>query len=123
MEPKLQIFLMIVSIVFTSYIFFLVKKETLEIKYTLAWCFTGILLVLMALKPSLIYAITELLGIVLPVNAVFLLGILCILVILFTLTVAISRTSVRTKRLAQEIAIMNLELEKLRNLNNNIPIQ
>jgi len=94
------------------YIFSLVRKEKLELKYTLAWCLMGLVLVMIAVQPQIVEIIAELLGVGLPVNAVFLLGIFCILVILLTLTVAISRTSIRTKRLIQEMAIMKYEMDK-----------
>ncbi len=113
METRLQVFLIIASLIFAGYIFFLVRKQDLELKYTLAWCLMGAVLVLIALKPVIVMKLSDILGIGLPVNAVFLMGIFCILVILLTLTVAISRASVRTKRLAQEIAILKLEIEQM----------
>jgi len=99
------------------YIFSLVRKEKLELKYTLAWCLMGFVLVLIAVQPQIVEIIAELLGIGLPVNAVFLLGIFCILIILLTLTVAISRTSIRTKRLIQELAILKFEINENKSLH------
>lgn len=111
-ETRLQLFLMVISLTFLIYIFSLVRKEKLELKYTLAWCLMGLVLVMIAVQPQIVEIIAELLGVGLPVNAVFLLGIFCILVILLTLTVAISRTSIRTKRLIQELAILKFEINE-----------
>jgi len=77
----------------------------------------GFVLVLIAVQPQIVEIIAELLGIGLPVNAVFLLGIFCILIILLTLTVAISRTSIRTKRLIQELAILKFEINENKSLH------
>ncbi len=114
MEPRLQVFLIILSLSFAVYIMALVRREALELKYTLAWCLMSLILVIIALKPIVVIVIANALGVGLPVNAVFLLGIFCILIINLTLTVAVSRASVRTKRLAQEIAIIKLELDQVK---------
>ena len=111
-ETRLQFFLIILSLAFLIYFFALVRKGELELKYTLAWCLLGFVLVIIALQPQIVEIVADFLGIGLPVNAVFLLGIFCILVILLTLTIAISRTSIRTKRLIQEMAIMKYEMDK-----------
>ncbi|MCK9313715.1 MAG: DUF2304 domain-containing protein [Methanocorpusculum sp.] len=116
-QIRLQLFLIVISLTFLIYIFSLVRKEKLELKYTLAWCLMGFVLVLIAVQPQIVEIIAELLGIGLPVNAVFLLGIFCILIILLTLTVAISRTSIRTKRLIQELAILKFEINENKSLH------
>ena len=115
MAPRLQVFLIVISLSFMIYIFALVRREELELKYTLAWCFLGVTLVIIAIKPSLVLLLTKVLGMQLPVNTVFLTGIFCIMVIVLTLTVAISRTSVRTKRLIQELALVKGELSRMEN--------
>ena len=61
MEPKLQLFLIILSLVFMVYIFALVRKENLELKYTLSWCFMGLVLFIIALQPRLVMIIANLL--------------------------------------------------------------
>jgi hypothetical protein len=111
-ETRLQFFLIILSLAFLIYFFALVRKGELELKYTLAWCLLGFVLVIIALQPQIVEIVADFLGIGLPVNAVFLLGIFCILVILLTLTIAISRTSIRTKRLIQEMAIIRFEFNE-----------
>lgn len=115
-QTRLQLFLIVISLVFLIYIFSLVRKEKLELKYTLAWCLMGFVLVIIAVQPQIVEIIAEILGIGLPVNVVFLLGIFCILIILLTLTVAISRTSIRTKRLIQELAILKFEINENKSL-------
>lgn len=113
MEPRFQVFLIAISLSFMLYIFALVRREELELKYTLAWCFLGFTLVIISIKPDLVLMLSKALGMELPVNTVFLLGIFCIMVILLTLTVAISRASVRSKRLIQELALLKGEISAL----------
>jgi len=111
-EPKLQLFLIVISFLFASFIFVLVKKETLELKYTLVWIFTGIILIIISLQPKIVTFASIALGIGLPVNALFLFGILFTLIILLTVTIAISRALAKIRRLTQEVAILKFELSQ-----------
>lgn len=55
--------------------------------------------------PPLVNWLSYELGIASPVNMLFFLGFCFSLVIIFVLTVAVSRMSIRIKQLAQEIAL------------------
>ena len=55
--------------------------------------------------PQLIDWIAKTLGIASPVNMLFFLGFCFALMIIFVLTVAVSRASIRIKQLAQELAL------------------
>lgn len=114
MELKLQLLLLVISLLFAGIILFLVRKETLELKYSLAWLVTGLGLVVIAIQPGIIYAIASLMSIALPVNALFLIAIFFVLFILLTLTIAVSRAAGKIRRLAQEISILKLELVRLK---------
>jgi hypothetical protein len=114
-ELKLQIILIIISIIMTSYIIYLIRKEVLELKYSLFWIIIGIILLVISIFPGIIEFIARIMGIGLPVNALFLIGILFIIVILITQTVAISKAHVKITRLTQEIGI--LKMKKYKNKN------
>ena len=62
--------------------------------------------------PKGIEYISELMGIADPVNMLFFLGFCFSLAIIFALTVAVSRMSVRIKELAQELALYNKKVEE-----------
>ena len=55
--------------------------------------------------PQLIKTISEKIGIVSPVNMLFFFGFCFSLVIIFVLTIAVSKLSIKIKQLAQQIAI------------------
>ena len=65
----------------------------------------GISILVLDSFPLLINWISEELGIASPVNMLFFLGFCFSLMIIFVLTVAVSRMSIRIKQLAQEIAL------------------
>jgi len=109
---RLQIFILLISFFFTVFIIHFIRKEVLELKYTLVWIVTGLIILLISLFPQIVAFLAESAGIQTPVNALFLMGLLFALIIIFTLTVAISKISLRVTRLAQEISILKFELIK-----------
>ena len=116
MNNRLQIILIIASLLFLCYIIFMLRNKKIELKYTLAWLLAGASLLAAAVFPGLLRLISNLLNIVEPVNTLFLSIIFFILLILFTMTLALSRNANRVKALTQEIGILKLELERLNKL-------
>ena len=90
----------------------MVKKRALELKYVLAWIICDLVLVLLTLFPDLIGKLARFLGIFSPMNMVFFLGFLFSLIIIFSLTVALSRVTSRVRKLAQQIALYEEETKK-----------
>lgn len=113
MNSRLQVIMIIASLLFLCYIVFMLRGKKIELKYTLAWLIAGISLFFTALFPNLLRLLSNLLNIIEPVNTLFVFIIFFILLILFTLTIALSRNANRVKTLTQEIGIIKLELEKL----------
>lgn len=105
MTLKVKILISIALIVFLIAIVNMVRKRELELKYTLAWLAADVGIILMVLIPNLLNKISAVLGIYTPVNMVFFLGFVFSIIIIFILTVALSRMSTRVRRLAQIIAL------------------
>ena len=113
MNVKLQLFLVVTSMGFTGIIFAMLRKELLELKYTLLWIFAGISMVIISLFPEVFFVLTKLIGIIEPVNGLFFMGIFFSLLITFSLTIALSRQSERARKLAQEIALLEKKVREL----------
>lgn len=90
----------------------LVVKKRLETKYALVWYSSGFILLIFVCFPEFMSFLADLLGIELPVNMVFFMGFILILVIIMTLTIAVSRTSEKAKKLAQLVALLEERIEK-----------
>lgn len=110
MSLRLQIILLVLLAAGFAVIINMVRKRQLELKYVLAWLFADIVLVILVLFPSLIMMITRLLGIKSTMNMIFFLGFLLSLVIMFTLTVALSKVTASARRMSQTIAILENKL-------------
>lgn len=120
MEVKLQIIIALVVVIGILYIVSLIRRNRLELKYALSWLIIAVLVLVLDGFPGLMENLAELLGIASPVNMMFFLGFLFSLVIVLTLTVAVSIAAGSVKRLNQKIALMEKRIENLeRNRKEN----
>ena len=71
--------------------------------------FANIILFIFTLFPSTMGHVAAFFGIYSPVNMIFFMGFVLSLVIIFTLTVALSRVTARVRKLAQMIALQDEE--------------
>ncbi len=116
-NPTLSSFLntvlIIGSVCFFLFIVNMVRTKKLELKYALTWLLTSVSFVVMSIFPDALYFVAEVLQIELPVNALFLCVIFLLLLMVFALTVAVSRQASRIKKLVQEIGLLKGELQEL----------
>lgn len=120
MEVKLQIIIALVVVIGILYIVSLIRRNRLELKYALSWLIIAVLVLVLDGFPGLMENLAELLGIASPVSMMFFLGFLFSLVIILSLTVAVSIAAGSVKRLNQKIALMEKRIENLeRNRKEN----
>jgi hypothetical protein len=90
-------------------VFELVRSRRLQEEYSLLWLFTGGVLLLLSCWRGLLDRMAQATGIHYPPSALFLVGLGFLLVILLHFSVIISDLSERTKKLAQEVALLREE--------------
>jgi hypothetical protein len=110
---KLQFMMSLISLLGLAFLLNQIVKYKLELKYSLLWLFLSLATILLAVIPRVSFEIAAWFGIETPVNALFLFGILLSMMIVFSLTVALSQHMVRIRHLSQELGIYKNELEKL----------
>jgi len=123
LPEKLQFILLILSL---GGLFFLVNqiiKYKLELKYSLLWLFLSLVTILLAVIPGLSGTLAHGLGIETPANLLFLFGILLLLMIVFSLRVALSHHMVKIKQLSQELGIYKNELKQVQTRLNELTKQ
>ena len=113
MNRTLQVILVIASTLFFIFIFNMIRNKRLELKYALTWLLTSFSFIMLSLFPGLLNFISYILHIKEPVNTLFLSIIFFLLLIVFTLTVALSRNANRVKTLTQELGILKAYVEQL----------
>lgn len=105
MNIRIQLIIGVIILTALCIIINMIRRKRLELRYALAWLLVGISILVLDCFPQLINWLSVRLGIASPVNMLFFLGFCFSLMIIFVLTVAVSRMSIRIKQLAQEIAL------------------
>lgn len=114
MTFRLQIVIGMIAILALLMIANMVRKEKIDLRYALSWmCLTVIILVL-DIFPQIVFVIADLMGISIPSNMVFFVGFILLVVMVYSVTVVVSRLSAKTKRLTQELALLREELERMK---------
>ncbi|MCI8341778.1 MAG: DUF2304 domain-containing protein [Firmicutes bacterium] len=110
MNIRLRISLIIGIVIYFLVLLKLLKNNRLNLKYTLLWMFTGIVLFIMALLPDVVLFFTKSVGIVEATNGLFAIMIFCILMILISITAIVSKLNDKSKRLIQTVALLEKRL-------------
>ena len=105
MNIRIQIIIGVIVIFALCIIVNMLREKKLELRYALAWLGVGIAILVLDCFPQVITWLAIKVGIASPINMLFFLGFCFSLVIIFILTVAVSRSSIRIKQLAQELAL------------------
>ena len=119
MTIKVRVLLGAALVVALIIIVNMLKKRELELKYVLGWLMCDIVMQVFTVFPGLMVGFSNFLGIYSPMNMIFFLGFLFSLLIIFSLTVALSRVTARVRRLAQIIALEELERKKDNKMDEN----
>jgi len=113
MSMKLTIFLIIGVVFYLGVITYLIKKQLLNMKYTLLWLFSGLVMLLVALVPQISVFVADIMGVATPANAVFVIEGLFALFIILSLTSIVSTQMLRIRRLTQTQAILEKRVRQL----------
>lgn len=113
MTLKLQIIIGVCLLVALLAIVNMIRKRKLELKYALSWIIAIVFVLIMDCFPVLLTKLSYFLGIWAPVNMIFFLGFCFSLLIIFVLTVTLSRMSERVRKLAQAVALNEEKIELL----------
>ena len=113
MPQSLQFYFVLGSAVMLLVVFSLLKKNLLSVKYSLLWLGFAAVMLLFAACPYVVYVLRDLLDIVMPVNLVFLLLFCFVLLVLLSISIAISQLAEKAKRLAQANALLEKRVRQL----------
>jgi len=105
MTIKLQVTILVALALALFSIVNMIRRKNLELAYSLSWLFVLAAVAVFAAFPKLMVVMAHFLGIDAPVNMIFFLGFCFSLVIIYTLTVSLSRMSIRIRKLTQIIAL------------------
>ena len=112
-SPIIRALLLIGSAGYLAMILFLLKKHRLTVKYAIMWLLSAAVLILFALFPYVVLVLTDLLGMAVPSNTVFLLAVVFMLLLLLSLSSAVSQFAQKITRLAQKDALLEERVRRL----------
>ena len=92
----------------------LVRRKKLGEEFSWAWLLGGVALVVAASTEHVFVWLGRLTGIVEPTSIVFFFGIVFLMFVCLQLSIKLSENRTRIKNLAQQLAIQQQELERLR---------
>ncbi len=92
----------------------LVRRRRLRESYSLLWLGIAVGMIVLSGWRDLLHGLAALVGIAYPPNLLFLLAVLAILAMLLYLSTVISRLTQENRELAQRFALLQFELERVR---------
>ena len=113
MPLSLQICFVLGSLAMLLIVFALLKKNLLTVKYSLLWLAFSAVMLVFAAFPYVVYVLRDLLNLVMPVNLVYLLLFCFVLLVLLSVSIAISQLAEKNKRLAQANALLEERVRRL----------
>jgi hypothetical protein len=113
MADRSVIFAVGASILALVFVLELVRRRRLREEYSLLWLFTAFVMLVLASWRDLLHGLASLVGIAYPPNLLFLAAVLFILLILLYFSTIITRLTHENKDLAQQMALLRYEVERL----------
>jgi hypothetical protein len=118
---RIQLIAVAVTLSLFLLVFELVRRRRLLERYALLWLLSSGVLLVLALWSGLLERVSDLAGIEVPSNALFVVGFAFVLALLLHFSLAISRLSDETKVLAQQVARLDHELRSGRRAAGSPP--
>ena len=117
MNIGLRAWLVVAALMVFALILLTITKRKLNIKYSIVWLIWSLLLVFMSIFPETFYGVSDLLGIELPVNAVFLIMIALLYGLTLFVYIMISKHNEEIIKLTYEISVLKKEIDELKKKN------
>lgn len=101
------------SLLILAGIFELLRRRQLSEKYAVLWLIVGVLLLVLTIFPVVLSSFTRALGVAVPTNLLFFVGIVFLVGVCLHLSWELSRLENETRKLAEDLAILRLEVREL----------
>lgn len=102
----------ILALAIVGVVFEMLRRKKLREKYAALWLIVGVGTLVLAAFPRLLTIVTELAGVQLPSNLLFIISILLLLGVCLHLSWEISVVEDETRTLAEEVAILRALIEE-----------
>lgn len=113
MTDLFRIILLTGVLLYIFIIIFLMRKDKMNLKYSLVWFLSGIVLLICGIFPQIIIKFSKLIGVYSEVNVVFFLGVCFLLIIILSLTSIVSCQGARIRSLTQTQGMLEKRVRDL----------
>jgi hypothetical protein len=96
----------------------LLRRRQLKEKYAVLWLVVGVVLVIFTAFPALLTRIAAALGVAVPTNLLFFVAIMFLVGVVLHLSWEVSRLENETRKLAEDVAILRLDLAEQKREQN-----
>lgn len=117
-DLTLRIAVIIACVVFLIAVSRQVARGKLLLKYSLLWITFAAASILASLFPQPVFVVASTLGFEAPSNFIFLVGLFFLLAICLSLSIIVSKQTLRIKALVQEHALIAKRIDALENKND-----
>ena len=101
------------------FVFNLLRRGVLREKYAVLWLFFSGAALVCAIFPKLLFWVSGAIGVAQPVNLLFFVTVVLLILVSVQLSYELSRHEARIRRLAEEVALLDQEIKELRNLRDD----
>ena len=105
---------LLAALLLAGFVAELLRRGILRERFAGLWLVVSALLIVVALVPSLLRSAADALGFALPSNLLFFASILFLLLVTMQLSYEVSRLEARSRRLAEDLALLTSEVRDLR---------
>lgn len=105
LSNQLRIIIIVSMLLALIYIISNIRRQKINFRYGIGWMLVAVLIMLLAIWPQTLDLISYALGIAVPVNMLFFMGFILLVIVVFFLSRSVSDLSEKVKQLSQELAI------------------
>lgn len=109
----------VASLLTFLFVFVLLRRGVLREKYAVLWLVVSGTALILAVIPNALKTISQVLGVETPSNLLFFVTVVLLVLVSVQLSYELSRHEMRIRRLAEEIALLNREVDQLRRKDEN----
>jgi hypothetical protein len=100
------------AVVTFVFVFYLLRRGVLREKYAVLWLFFSGAALFFAIFPSTLVKLSAAIGVAQPVNLLFFTMVVLLVLVSVQLSFELSRHELRIRRLAEEVALLRLQIEE-----------
>ena len=119
MPLTLRIALIAITLIYILLVLRSIRRKKMNVSFSIFWIIAGFILIIFAIVPNMVEAISKMLGFEAPSNMLFVLTIFIAFYLIFNLTTIISQENKKNVLLVQEVSLLKKKVKELEEKMND----